>query len=161
MVLASQGQLGGAIDALRQATKLLEDLSAEDPTNAAIRGFLADSYQFLGADLKDSGDLPDGLQYLRKARSSYQILSQADPQDAWLPYRLGYVDISISDLLFKIGNAEKGFGACASPCLFSKGLWRSILTTVTIAKDCPIRMQASARSIDVWPLSPIPRNPNG
>ena len=122
MVLASQGQLGGAIDALRQATKLLEDLSAEDPTNAAIRGFLADSYQFLGADLKDSGDLPDGLQYLRKARSSYQILSQADPQDAWLPYRLGYVDISISDLLFKIGNAEKGFGACASPCLFSKGL---------------------------------------
>jgi tetratricopeptide (TPR) repeat protein len=110
MVLASQGQLGGAIDALGQATKLLEDLSAKDPTNAAVRGFLADSYQFLGADLKDSGDLPDGLQYLRKARAIYQTLSQADPQDAWLPYRFGYVNISISEILFKNGNAEKGLG---------------------------------------------------
>ena len=108
MVLASQGQLGASIEALRQATKLLEDLSAEDPTNAAIRGLLADSYQFLGSDLKDSGDLPRGLQYLRKALAIYQTLSQADPQDAWLPYRLGYVDISISDLLFKNGNAEEG-----------------------------------------------------
>jgi eukaryotic-like serine/threonine-protein kinase len=110
MVLASQSQLGAAIDALRQATKLLGDLSAEDPTNAAIRGFLADSYQFLGADLKDSGDLPHGLEHLRKARAIYQALSQADPQDAWLPYRLGYADISISDVLFKNGNAEEGSG---------------------------------------------------
>jgi eukaryotic-like serine/threonine-protein kinase len=110
MVLALQGQLGAAIDVLRQSTKLLEDLSAEDPTNAAVRGLLADSYQFLGADLKDSGDLPHGLQYLRKARAIYKTLSQADPQDAWLPYRFGYVDISISDLLFKNGNVQESLG---------------------------------------------------
>jgi tetratricopeptide (TPR) repeat protein len=109
MVLASQGQLGSAIDELRRATKLLEDLAAENPTNAAIRGFLADSYQFLGADLKDSDDLPHGLEYLRKARAIYQTLSQADPQDAWLPYRLGYADQGVSEVLFKKGNAKEGF----------------------------------------------------
>ena len=109
MVLASQGQLGSAIDALRQGAKLLEDLSAENPTNAPIRGFLADSYQFLGADLKDRGDLQHGLEYLRKARAIYQALSQADPQDAWLPYRLGYADQGISEVLFKKGNAKGGF----------------------------------------------------
>jgi non-specific serine/threonine protein kinase/serine/threonine-protein kinase len=108
MVLVSQHQLGAAIDAQRQATKLLEDLSAEDPTNAAIRGFLADSWQFLGADLKDSGDLQRGLEHLRKARAIYQALSQADPRDAWLPYRLGYADISISDVLSNHGNAKEG-----------------------------------------------------
>jgi non-specific serine/threonine protein kinase/serine/threonine-protein kinase len=111
MLLASQGQLGAAIDAVRQATKLLEDLSAEDPTNGEIRGFLADSYQWLGADLKDTGDLTHGLRYLRKARAIYQILLQADPQDAWLPYRLGYVDIRISELQFTVGNAAKGLGS--------------------------------------------------
>jgi tetratricopeptide (TPR) repeat protein len=109
MVLASQGQLGSAIDELHRATKLLEDLAAENPTNAAIRGFLADSYLFLGGDLKDSDDLPHGLEYLRKARTIYQTLSQADPQDAWLPYRLGYADQGISELLFKKGNAKEAF----------------------------------------------------
>ena len=109
MVLASQGQLGSAIDELHQATKLLEDLAAENPTNAAIRGLLADSYQFLGADLNDSDDLPHGLEYLRKARAIYQTLLQADPQDAWLPYRLGYADQGFSEVLFKKGNAKEGF----------------------------------------------------
>jgi hypothetical protein len=35
------------------------------------------------------------------------------------------------------------FGYCANPCLFSKGLWRLILTIMTTAKDCPIRTQPS------------------
>ncbi len=108
MLLASQGQLGAAIDALHQATKLLEALSAEEPGNAQIRGFLADSYQLLGSDFKESGDLPDGLEHLQRARAIYQALSQADPQDAWLPYRLGYADISISELLVRNGNVERG-----------------------------------------------------
>jgi tetratricopeptide (TPR) repeat protein len=110
MLLASQGQLGAAIDALRHATKLLEALSAEEPGNAQIRGFLADSYQFLGSDLKASGDLPNGLEHLQRARAIYQALSQADSQDAWLPYRLGYADISISELLLRNGNVEQGLG---------------------------------------------------
>ncbi len=110
MLLGSQGQLGAAIDALRQATRLLETLSTEEPGNAQIRGFLADSYQFLGSDLKASGDLPHGLEQLKRARAIYQALSQADPQDAWLPYRLGYADISISELLLRNGNVERGLG---------------------------------------------------
>jgi tetratricopeptide (TPR) repeat protein len=65
----------------------------------------------IGADLRDSGDESHGLEHFRKARAIYQILSEADPQDAWLPYRLGYVDIGISDLLFKTGNTKEGLGS--------------------------------------------------
>jgi tetratricopeptide (TPR) repeat protein len=107
-VLMRQGQLGAAIDAQRKATTLLEGLSVADPNNATIRSFLADSYQFLGADLKDNGDLKSGLQYLHKAQTIYQTLSKADASNVYLPYHLGYTDISIGDGLIRGGNLTGG-----------------------------------------------------
>jgi non-specific serine/threonine protein kinase/serine/threonine-protein kinase len=107
-VLGHQGQLVLAIDAQRQATMLLEQLSADDPANATIRGFLAGSYEFLGTDLKDGGKLDAGLQYLRRARNIYQALAAADTSNASASYRLGYANLELADALVKKSDFVEG-----------------------------------------------------
>jgi serine/threonine protein kinase len=98
-VLAWQKQFGSAVEAQKQATLLLEALSLSNPANATLRGFLGDSYQFLGSDLNDNGDLDHGLQYLRRAENIYQALRSADPSNALIAYRLAYTEINIGEIM--------------------------------------------------------------
>jgi len=106
-VLIWQKQFGQAIEAQRDATALLESLSGANPTNATLRNFLADSCQFLGADLKDNGNSEEGLQYLRRAEDIYQTSWKADPDNVLVPYRLAYTNISIGQILLKQGHSSQ------------------------------------------------------
>jgi serine/threonine protein kinase/tetratricopeptide (TPR) repeat protein len=112
-VLALQGQLGLAIDAQRQATALMEGLSASDPTNATIRSFLAGSYHSLGSDLKDNGELDAGLQCLRRSQRIYQSLAAADPSNVVAPYRLAYTNLEIGDVLLAKSNFAEAVSVLA------------------------------------------------
>jgi non-specific serine/threonine protein kinase/serine/threonine-protein kinase len=107
-VLETQKKFGPAIQAHQQAALLLEGLSAADPNNATIRGYLADSYQFLGSDWKENGDLNDGLRYLRRALEIYAALASADPANVLISYRLGYTEMAIGEALLKQGDYSHG-----------------------------------------------------
>lgn len=105
---AEQKQYGAAVDGMRSATAILEELFAANPNNATLRNYLGDSYQLLGADLKDDGKLDAGVRYLRKAQDIYQSLAVSDSSNVRLWHHLGYTDLWIGDTLAKQGNYSAG-----------------------------------------------------
>lgn len=107
-VYGGQGQFDAAIEAQQESTALIEELYAADHTNATLRGFLADSYQFAGSDLIGKGNLQKGMQNLRVSRQIYQSLSEVDPSNALVRYRIGYTDLALGDGLLKQKRYPEG-----------------------------------------------------
>ncbi len=121
-VLIFQKQLGPAIEAQRQAMVLLERLSEATPTNATVRSFLADSYQFLGADLEDNGNSEEGLKYLRRAEGIYEALQKVDSDNVLIPYRLAYTNMGIGQVLLKQGRSNQALQSLDRSVALLQGL---------------------------------------
>jgi non-specific serine/threonine protein kinase/serine/threonine-protein kinase len=110
-VYADQRQFDSAIEAQQKSTALIEELYATDHTNATLKGFLADSYQFVGSDLIGKGNLQKGMRNLRRARHIYQSLSEVDPSNALVRYRIGYTDLAVGDGLLKQKQYAEGMNS--------------------------------------------------
>jgi tetratricopeptide (TPR) repeat protein len=70
-----------AVEYLRRAAAMLEELSAEDPQNARARREVGFAYYQLGRALRESGDYAGALESRRKAFAIREEVAAQDPQN--------------------------------------------------------------------------------
>lgn len=88
---------------VRKAVNILENLSAEDPTNARSRREVGFAYYQLGNLLTQGGDFQSALTARRKALDIRQAVSAADPKNAQAKFDLAVGHADLAEALLNTG----------------------------------------------------------
>ena len=106
-VLVRQGKISQGAQMHAKGLAIMKELSEADPTNATLRLFLAESYQYFAGALGENG--PDwALESYRQAEAIFQALSSVDPANVLARRYWGFANLGIGGILVRKGDPRQG-----------------------------------------------------
>lgn len=102
------GDLSEATKIQVEAVQSLEHLSQSNPTNTALREFLANSYGLLGTIWKKRGDQNAALEYHRKEHQIFTELLSIDPANSLARANFAFSDDNLGEALVAHGDINGG-----------------------------------------------------
>ncbi|MGH9454152.1 MAG: protein kinase domain-containing protein, partial [Terriglobia bacterium] len=106
-VLMRQGDVSQGEQMHARGLAILKELSEADPTNATLRLFLAESYQYFAGVLEEN-DSDQALESYRQAEAIFRTLSTADPTNVLAKRYFGFADLGIGRILVRKGDSRQG-----------------------------------------------------
>jgi non-specific serine/threonine protein kinase/serine/threonine-protein kinase len=102
------GDHGGALASYRKSRAICQALAEANPSNAEIRGELAESLEGIGHILWDMGDVKGTSEHFRQAMALLERLSSAAPGNAVLRRRLAQAYHNVGNIKGNIDHPNLG-----------------------------------------------------
>jgi len=105
-MLAETGQIDGSLEMSGKALNLIRRLSQQNPANATLREYFAETCDIRASALQKRGDLNGALKLERLAWNTYRQLATADPGNMLARANLAWADLAIAEILIPQGRPE-------------------------------------------------------
>lgn len=110
VTLRMLGDFDGALAALRQDLRLLEQQIATNPRNQVLRLNLGIAYSTVASTLAAMGDLDGALQEYRPAMDLVAQVATANPLDPYVQSQWAQMHLRIAQVLLQRGDGEAALG---------------------------------------------------